>query len=115
MRTAWIIICGAVALGTPAVSSAQFHSKTFIATGFCDGLDQVPILERPWEKVPIIIVGAAVGLMLDSPSPNAYAFAGNSYVPDVMALRIGAGSETVMYPADHGFALPAGGSVNPPH
>src|SRR5207248_2990905 len=92
---------------------AELRSKTFTANGLCDGHDQVSILAEPWESAPIAIVGVAVGLELDVPTPNAYVFAGNSYVPDVMALRIGAGSESVMYPAGHAFPFPGLGPEPP--
>lgn len=88
-------------------SSQELRSKTFYATGQCTGVEQVAILQPPWESAPIRIVGIGIGLQLDSLPSNAYIFAGNSYVPDLMALHVGAGSETVMYPAKSGFALPA--------
>src|SRR5262245_17749464 len=37
---------------------------------------------------------------------QAYAFAGNSYVPDMMLLQVGAGSTTLMFSAGQSFKLP---------
>lgn len=84
-----------------------FCSKHFVGSGKCDGQDQLPIKSTPWEDRPIAIVGVSLGLVTHPPTKMAYAFAGNSYVHDIMALQIGAGSTTVMFPSGMSFPLPA--------
>lgn len=88
---------------------ARFCSKTFMVAGACTGTDHVAIVEGPWEPSPIAIRGVTVGLLTHPPTGMAYAFAGNNTVPDVMALQIGHGSSTVMYPEGRSFGLPAEG------
>jgi hypothetical protein len=97
----------------------KFCSKVFYARGECSGLDGTPIFTGPWEESNIAIAGVTIGLnvagqrwrdwLLRQPV-NAYAFAGNSVNPDVMALQVGSGSTTVMYPEGRTFFFPADGS-----
>ncbi|HKA80415.1 MAG TPA: DUF1629 domain-containing protein [Xanthobacteraceae bacterium] len=64
-----------------------------------------------WEDGEISIVGVGVGLITHPQQP--YAFAGNSYVPDMMLLQVGAGSTTLMFSAGQSFKLP--GRSKPGH
>jgi hypothetical protein len=102
----------------------KFCSRQFFANGTCDGKDQVPILAPAWEASPITIRGVTIGLQtqgrplwnrLTGIEPSSYAFAGNSYVPDVMPLQVGTGTTTVQFPADATFTLPAKGTEVNPH
>jgi len=63
-------------------SETTLCSQIFYGSGVCDGIDQVPILERPWEPVAIEIVGVTVGLKIWGAGERGYIFAGNSYSPD---------------------------------
>jgi len=98
----------------------SFCTKHWMGSGICDGTDQLPILEPPWEPRPISIVGVTIAVRTTgsyekhlhrwwrSSTPQSfYAYAGNSFVPDVMLFRISEGSETVMYPPPLAFKLPA--------
>ena len=87
-------------------SETTLCSQIFYGSGVCDGTDQVPILERPWEPVAIEIVGVTVGLKIWGAGERGYIFAGNSYSPDVMLFHVGEGSETVMFPKGLSFYLP---------
>jgi hypothetical protein len=87
-------------------AGALAESKTFIGQGLCDGKDQVAIKEQPWEDRPITIRGVTIGLLTQPPTAMAYAFAGNSFMPDVIALQIGPGASPPSLPAGITFSLP---------
>jgi hypothetical protein len=123
MRT--LIVVAIILFSASSVSAGcgggdfKFCSKVFYGSDNCTGLDHTPIFEGPWESSDISIIGVTVGLhvagqrwrdwLLRRPI-NAYAFAGNSANPDVMALQVGSGSTTVMYPPGHSFFFPTDGS-----
>ncbi len=118
---------GAGCLGT----SFAFCSKTFHARAVCDGKDQLAAISdnhcpvgqtcpycpsgkdcpliQPWEPVPIEIRGVEIALSWGALS---YAYAGNNYVPDVMAF-MGSGQthRQQWFPEGLSFAMPAAGSV----
>jgi hypothetical protein len=97
-------------------------SRTFHASGACDGQDHLAMLKgpdqsstqlvEPWEAVPITIVGYQI-IVFDG--ALQYALAGNSYTPDIMG---GIGNSEIsrsqFYPPGTGFAFPASGA-NAPH
>lgn len=109
-----------------AVSNSVCHaargaicSKAFFATGLCDGADQLAILAQPWEKRTIEIVGVALSFSSDLADPRqwpfGYAFAGNSFEPDVMNYLGREGSQTVMFPPGSFFQFPGSNEPEPPH
>lgn len=88
-------------------------SRTFYASGNCDGQDQLAALKideietklvGPWEPVPITIVGVHLKLISGEVT---YAFAGNSSTPDIMRWL---DERDTYYPQGTGFAFPAFGS-----
>lgn len=90
-------------------------SRAFTAHGVCSGLDDLPILEPAWEDQPITITSVTIGLRLWDSRGGATGtlFAGNSYVPDVMALQIGPGATTRSFGPREVFTLP--GKPPSPH
>lgn len=101
-------------------------SKTFYCGGTANGSDITPefnvgtaapighIGAEPWEAVSINIVGIGM-TFFQMPSGLQYAFAGDSYSPDIM-LEMAAGqtSLTKFFPAGLSFPFPAAGAVTPP-
>jgi hypothetical protein len=111
------LVCALAAFFALSASAGELHSKTWIATGLCNGIDETPILQTPWEDTAISIIGVGIGLTIntDAPDPGTYVFGGNSFVPDPMALHMGTGSETIMYPNGESFPFPAAGDGTEPH
>jgi hypothetical protein len=104
----------------------QFKScgRHFVAEGVCNGDDQLPILSPAWEDRPIRIRSVTVGLQIigwrlrdvvRGFRPSGYIFAGNSYVPDIMALQLGPGATTNVLPSEIAFLLPGKGPNVDPH
>jgi hypothetical protein len=94
-----------------------------VANGVCSGLDQLPILAPAWEDKPIRIRAVTIGLQI-SPRwrdiifgrpTDGYVFAGNSYVPDIMALHLGPGTVTNVLAPEIAFLLPAKGPTVDDH
>ncbi len=96
-------------------------SRTFHASGVCDGQDRLADLKAngrpvtqmvdPWEPFPITIVGYRIVITDGSVK---YALAGNSYTPDIMGTL--AAPETAhgdFYPAGTGFAFPSIANASP--
>lgn len=106
-------------------SGNEICSKTFYGGGKCTGLDQLPILEEPWETRPIRITGVAINVdITDRPrwyerlrgaTVKSFAFAGNSSSPDVMAIMSGTGSTNVHFPAGQYFTFPGKTGKEDPH
>jgi len=97
-----------------------YCTRHITTSGPCDAQDHRAI-ERAWEPNPITIRKVTVGLTIvptprkhwwrDPPAATGYAYAGNSAVPDVMALVLNGGVRTEDYPADAAFTLPAKGTL----
>jgi hypothetical protein len=95
-------------------TDATYCSKGFYGRGTCNGIDQLPIFEQPWEHAPIEILAVSISLRADIPPGSGYVFAGNSFDPDIMAFQIGTGATTRTFMPGHAFVLPAAGP-NAPH
>lgn len=82
-------------------------SHTIFASGPCTGQDVVGAADYGWEPGPITVLGAEIVVMGDT-TDLQYAFAGNSYTPDVM-VWLGTGMNRVvnMFPSGTGMAFPA--------
>jgi len=107
----------AVALFALLVSTAEaqttLYSKTLYGGGTCNGQDIVAVMQTPWESVSINIVGVELTVFQGT---IEYAFAGNSFSPDLMSL-LGEGEvhgET-FYPAGAAFPFPASSVTPAPH
>lgn len=94
-------------------------SRTFYASGPCDGKDHLAALRyqnepasaliKPWESTPISIVGYRVTLTYPAHGLQ-YMLAGNSYSPDIMG---GVGADRLtdgeFFPSGLSFPFPAAG------
>src|SRR6185437_3276668 len=65
-------------------------------TGALSGADALPILVNPWEPVSINIVCVQVIVLpYENPGSYFYAFAGNSFSPDVMVWGVSEGNGAI--------------------
>lgn len=114
-----VILCQATAARAETDcerSRSTLCSRTFYATGHCDGTDNLagltpdasaPIkLVRSWERHPLTIVGAEV-TMFQQPKRLSYAYIGNGHTPNHMLfLGPGEAHSKQFFPPGIGFALP---------
>lgn len=84
-----------------------FCEQHFSAEGSCSGIDQLPIVETPWEKTAISIRGVTIAFLAGGIS-SGYVFAGNSYNHDVMAWLdpVHEGIVRQWFPAGLAFQFP---------
>lgn len=75
------------------------------------GADALPILVNPWKPVSINIQCVQIVLLTAAPPPQTYAFAGNSFSPDVLVWTVpysgGSGDGKMCYPAGSAMPFPA--------
>ena len=82
------------------------------------GTDALPILVNPWEPVSInILCVQVIVLPYENPGSYFYAFAGNSFSPDVMVWGVSEGNGAIgsklCYPPGTAFPFPAAGQNAP--
>ena len=135
LATVLMIVC---CLGTPAEaatcqgvtvtsgsSDRLLCSKNLYGSGTCTGQDTLAVLKdgdgwpgspyvTPWEPTSISIVGIS---MVDlGGNINQYAFAGNSYTPDVMfGHPLISRAASVFFPPGTSMPFPASAGAKPPH
>jgi hypothetical protein len=122
--TAEAATCQGTAI-TSGSSDRLLCSKNFYGSGTCSGQDTLAVLKDadgwpnlpyvpPWEPSSISIVGIA---MVDlGGTVNQYAFAGNSYTPDIMFWHpLTSRAASVFFPPGTAMPFPASGGANPPH
>jgi hypothetical protein len=117
---AWLVTPAAAAPET--CGEFKSCSRAFTANGRCTGQDEIPIIEAAWEDQPITITSVTIGLKLGQNNwwrrilyqrPTGVIFAGNSYIPDLMALQIDQGVTTRTFGPGEMFSLP--GKPPSPH
>jgi hypothetical protein len=62
-----------------------FCNALFVGSGQCSGLDTLPIYYTAWETRSISIRGVKIHFWPYGNVLSGYAYAGNSYTPDIMA------------------------------
>ena len=106
-------------------TGTEMCSKTFYGGGTCNNVDQLPILETPWEDRAIRIVGVSFTIEMQKPGffkrtfnkpEKAYSSAGNSHSPDIMMTMMGEGTTpSPFFPAGTYFSFPGKKDAEDPH
>ena len=116
------LACQGVTVADTSAVGRTVCTKNFYFAGTCNGQDTNPYLNDgvaintplapPWEPVPISIEDIWI-TFIQAP-PTYYAFAGNSYAPDIMTWMTSGGTHHRL-PSGMQMPFPASGTAGGPH